>query len=465
MRWNAVVLASLIAVAGCTTGSDPEAATTTSTVASDRPTTTAPATTTTAPTRTYSLDDHIDWVVAVLNGVVTTEAEAESRFSDLLEQYIGPAQFIVNIDDLRARISERWTLVGRDATAGGVEVGFDTDAGPWALAISVDDDGLIETLLLRPSTGSVEDPPETLEDLATRLEAYGRSSVLVADVSEGTCDPIFGDEEAASRPIASAFKLYVLAAVADVVHRGDLDWDDPVEIRADLKSLPTGTFQSRARGSVSSVEEFAEAMIATSDNTATDHLVDLVGRGAVEEAQIAYGNSSAERNEPFLTTREFFALKLVADPSLVEAYVVASPEERRTILATEVAGLEVRPADAATWTVPRRIDDIEWFASTLDVCRALTGLAEASARPGGGVVRDVLAANPGVPYDPIDWSYVAFKGGSERGVLFLAWYLESTDGGSYVYSVSLSNPDATIPDDEAIALIASGFDLIASLDT
>ena len=49
------------------------------------------------------------------------------------------------------------------------------------------------------------------------------------------------------------FKLYVLGAVAEMIDSGDVGWDDPVEIRDELDSLPGGETQNEPAGSVVSV--------------------------------------------------------------------------------------------------------------------------------------------------------------------------------------------------------------------
>ena len=51
-------------------------------------------------------------------------------------------------------------------------------------------------------------------------------------------------------------------------------------IRDELDSLPSGTTQDEPPGTGLPVRELALRMIAMSDNTATDHLIDLVGRDA-----------------------------------------------------------------------------------------------------------------------------------------------------------------------------------------
>jgi hypothetical protein len=425
-------------------------------------TTTAATTTTTVPVA-YTLDDHIAWVIGVLNGAETTAGEVEDRFSEVLEQYVAPADFLTVVDQLRSTISERWDQTRSQDTGMGAEIILDTDDGEWGMAISVDGDQLIETLLLQPAPPQIDGPPlSSFDDLVERLEPYGRTSVYVAEVGTGTCRPLFTHNDVV-RPIGSAFKLYVLGALADPIARGDLAWDDPMMIRDDLKSLPSGTFQTRPEGSEATILEFAEAMIAVSDNTATDHLIDLLGRPQVEQMLTEYGTPDASLSIPFLTTREFFALKLGVPASVAEAYVAADEAGRRELLAGEIADTVVTVSDAITWNEPYLIDEIEWFATPTSLCRALVGLVEKANVPDLAEFRDILSLNPGVPFDPGAWSYVGYKGGSEPGVLALAWYLESVDGEAYVYVVNVTNPDEAVPDADIAVLTGSVFDLIGEL--
>ena len=72
-------------------------------------------------------------------------------------------------------------------------------------------------------------------------------------------------------------------------------------------------------------------MIAISDNTATDLLIDAVGRDAVEAALVTAGHAAPELNRPFLTPRELFVLKL--DDALRSDYLIAAETGRRELLA------------------------------------------------------------------------------------------------------------------------------------
>ena len=104
-------------------------------------------------------------------------------------------------------------------------------------------------------------------------------------------------------------------------------------------------------------------MISISDNTATDHLIDRLGRENVEASLSRMGHSDPVVSIPFLTTREFFLLKLLAEQRA--AYLELGSEGRCGFLDTDLAGRPIGDAiaNAAEWIAPVEIDSIEWFAS------------------------------------------------------------------------------------------------------
>ena len=469
MRLAILALVGVLALAACTSSEDastapvePSTTSVTSTVPIPDVTTTArDRVDVTAPSTIAIIDGQIDWVLSLLNGTETSEADAADRFSETFREYVAPGQFLELVRSLRSTVATTWVDGQRRFSSPGALVEMSAGGMPWTMTIAIDAFGDIETLLLAPVPEDIGDPPATFDELVDRMRERGDVSLLVADVTSGSCVPVIGVDDGLVRPVASSFKLWVLGALVDAIASGGVSWDDRIAIRNELKTLPTGTFQSRPEGSEASVLEFAEAMIARSDNTATDHLIDLVGRDAVERALVDYGNSASDRNIPMLATREFFALKLGVPEEVAAEWIAADIEERRRML-DDLAQVEVGLAAAEGWDTPSLIDEVEWFATAHDLCRALTGLAGTATTPDGAPVRSILALNPGVPYDPDDWSYVGFKGGSETGVLSLAWYLEG-DNGDFVYVVNVTNPDRALPDDELALLAASGFDLITDL--
>ena len=258
------------------------------------------------------------------------------------------------------------------------------------------------------------------------------ASLLVSQVVNGECRAVVAVDSSRPGPIGSTAKLYVLGAVASAILDGTLDWDDPVPIRDELKSHPSGTFHELPAGTERTVLEHATAMIAVSDNTATDHLIDLVGRDSVERAVVELGHDRPELNRPFLTTRELFLMKLdgVGVEGL-DAYLEGDEDERRRLL-DEWAALPLPGLEAFSPT-PVLVDQVEWFASPEDLCRAMVVLGELTEWPGLESLAGVLAAPTGLVDEAeragvdIGGAAMWFKGGSEPGVLNLTVRLDDGD--------------------------------------
>jgi hypothetical protein len=107
----------------------------------------------------------------------------------------------------------------------------------------VDSDGLIDGLGF--NLGELVNPPTSLDQLAAQIAEFGSSSAfLVAEVDDaGVCQPITALRERSPMPLGSVFKLYVLGAVATAVDEGSISWDQPVVVRDELDSLPSGVTQ------------------------------------------------------------------------------------------------------------------------------------------------------------------------------------------------------------------------------
>jgi beta-lactamase class A len=260
--------------------------------------------------------------------------------------------------------------------------------------------------------------------------------------------------------IGSAFKLYVLGALADAVTRSHVQWNTRLAIRNSWKSLPSGDMRLQPAGRTFTLLRDAQEMISVSDNTAADHLIGRLGRAAVEAQLTALGNHSASRDTPFLTTREMFALKLAAPPTVLDAFAAASTRARQGLLA-HVDRLTPTLAAAAGSNMPRFINTIEWFASPSNLAHAITTLEADSHRPGLTPIRQILAINPGVPLNPTTWRYVGYKGGSEPGVISTTWYLRRHDGRAFVLSIVLNDPKHNISTDATVSVGLAAINLLA----
>jgi hypothetical protein len=327
---------------------------------------------------------------------------------------------------------------------------------PQVMYLAVDAEGRIANLVLQ---AELVDPPATFEALIARLRTAGETTAFLrADISEeGSCETVAELDADRIMPIGSVFKLYVLGGVATAIEQGRIRWDTLVTIRDDLDSLPDGITQDEPPGSQMSVRELAQRMIERSDNTATDHLIDLVGRDTVEAAVVDLGHSSSAVTVPLLTTRELFIIK--SDAQLLNSYVGADEAQRRAVLSTDVAAAPL-PSPEMFPTEPGSVAGVGWFASPADICRAWVGLHALASAPGLGPLGEILGANPVVVIDHNEFPMVWFKGGSEPGVSFASWLAVRPDGRVVVVAGGVADSTTNVEDDPTITqLIARGLEL------
>lgn len=231
--------------------------------------------------------------------------------------------------------------------------------------------------------------------------------------------------------IGSAFKLWVLDALAEEIAQGRRHWSDVVILSR--RSLPSGQMQDWPQGSPVTLATLASLMISVSDNTATDQLIDTLGRDALARRVRATGHSAPSRMIPMLSTLEAFALKL-APAQQVDAYVNASDAAQIAMLIKLGTGLSAARIDTSQFAAqPRRINEIEWFASPRDV----VGVMQSLVRRKDPMVLKILGINTGLSADQAGrFQRVGFKGGSEPGVLNLSWLVQTKAGTWYVVTQS-----------------------------
>lgn len=279
-----------------------------------------------------------------------------------------------------------------------------------------------------------------------------RSNLLVAEFQGSGCHTIHGRDEEQVLAIASTFKLYVLGELARQVQSGEAAWDDGVVLDDALRSMPSGDYAWAPAGTVVDVERLAEAMIWQSDNTATDHLIDYLGRANVEDAFAAYGHSDPGVNVPLLMTRELFGIKMWQSAQWMDAYMSASDEEQARLLTEEIDPMAIDPtAGWGNWNGPTAIDGIEWFASAADLCRATAALWSMGAQPGLEPVRKILTGNRGGIDDTSTWPRAGYKGGFEAGVVNMTFVLERSDGRVFFVTAGYNQPQGGIDQNAAWA--------------
>ncbi|WP_199302840.1 serine hydrolase [Oscillatoria sp. FACHB-1406] len=260
---------------------------------------------------------------------------------------------------------------------------------------------------------------------AIRLEdAISQLKTLPGDVSLFVSKN--GTEQASLNPerplaVGSAFKLAILNALTRQIAAGQHQWSEVVALKSNWKSLPTGILQDWPEGSPLTLSTLASLMISISDNTATDALLEVVGRDAVE--------AFSPHNRPFLSTRAAFILKNPENAALLQRYRQGDETTRRQIL-LELQSLPLPGVEMFAAGKPLALD-VEWFFSTRELCQLMENVAPLP----------LMQINPGIA-SPADWKSVAYKGGSEPGVLNFTARVEDEAGQSYCISATWNNKDA-----------------------
>ncbi|MFM5932338.1 MAG: serine hydrolase [Novosphingobium sp.] len=270
----------------------------------------------------------------------------------------------------------------------------------------------------------------------------GSAGFAVVRLGDKGLEPILSARGNRQYAVGSAFKLWVLDALAQDIAEGRHRWDEVVRLDG-LRSWPSGQTQNWPQGASVTVETLATLMISISDNTATDALVQLVGRERLAASVRASGHSQPDRMLPFLTTLEAFTLKDL--PQDAERYARADEAGQ----ARQLAELQARLKSPQTGGLPglsgsekpRMIDSIEWFASPEDVARVFDRLRKRS----GTRVREILAVAPAMAgQQRSEFAYVGYKGGSEPGVIALNWLVRGKSGAWYVVAASWNDPQASV---------------------
>ena len=148
---------------------------------------------------------------------------------DVLNQTL---QAVAGVKLLWIQASELSTVVATVSADGAV---------PRAqILLTVDSRGLISVLRISPAnTGPT---PATWADVDAALHLVApQVRLLVADVSNGSCQPVHSIDPATAAPLGSAFKLYVLDALGNAVAAGKVGWNQTLTVTAQVKGLPLAT--------------------------------------------------------------------------------------------------------------------------------------------------------------------------------------------------------------------------------
>lgn len=370
-----------------------------------------------ASANVFAQNDQIETAYAKLFAVNAEEKEIEGMFAASFLKIV-PVKEIVRI--LKVYSSTLGDYKAIDQSKSPFVLNF--AKGKASSTIGFDSDGKINTLWFG-APELVEDSIEKVLELFKACE--GKVSVCLMKNNSELLIDINSTQPMA---VGSSFKLYILKAIEQQVKAGKRSWTDLIKIDDALKSFPSGILHDWPAGTSLTLESMAGLMISLSDNTATDHLFNLIGR---EEM----GKIFPENNNPAFSTLDMFKLKIFY-PEEGKKFIKADMQGKLEILERLAPIKTDEIASAAkimNWPKPIMIDSLEWFISARDLCATIYDLRESSLikiNPAHGMV------------DKKDWQTAGFKGGSEPGVLNYTWVLQRKDDPDwYCLSCTLNNSE------------------------
>jgi beta-lactamase class A len=325
-----------------------------------------------------------------------------------------------------------FTLHGVDIKAGAATLQLTTSYGAeQEIRIHTNDDTLVDGFdltTLPPKISSWSDVDAVLG------KTKARYSWQATKVDDGQCDRVAGTNTDLSLPLASIFKLYVLYAVSDAIKAGTVSWDDQLTVTE--KGRAVGSSMDLPVGAQISVRTAAEKMIATSDNMATDMLIERVGPQAVDAALAAAGHHDPAAMTPFPTMYELFTVAW-GRPDLREQWKHGTPTDRAEML--QRANSATYQPDPFRAHVPASQSGAEWYGNAEDICRVHVALQAGAVGP-AAPVKKILDAATGINFDRNEWPYIAAKAGGLPGDLTFSWYALDKTRQPWVVSFQLNWP-------------------------
>ena len=387
--------------------------------------------------------------------ILAKDGGEQQFFSRVFLDAVPLAQWRALAADLRRQYGVP-TLLGSvradGPTARQVEVRYPRATVGFTLVVAPAPPGRVVGLRIVGASIANDSFESVLRDIAA---LPGQSAFAVARLGEGSPQWLHGHRPEARMATASTFKLYLLAELARAVGAGERHW-------ADVTPLARKSFSGRLAGwpdgAPMTLHSLATAMIAESDNSAADTLLETLGRTRVDAMLARTGHAAPDAALPLLSTSEAFALKMPANADLRRRYLAADLAGRRALLMSEAARLSLSAIDVGSVAeTPTEIETIEWFASPRDSVALLDWLRRTS-----GEALPIMAVNPGIaPADAKRWRTLGYKGGSEPGVIAMNFLGQAKDGTWYAVSGAWNNPAARVDEARFVALMTRALNLLA----
>jgi len=403
--------------------------------------------------------DQLNWFIDQLAADNTSIAEINQRFTPGFIQNVPATELQSFIDGLRtgnfrnAEIIDVVTVTPVTITA--VIRNDEPNAVEGFLNITTlfGGTGQIDQLSVANFGGNVQfvnDQSLTLDQAADDFLSTGTdNSLLVARInSSNQCEAIVERQSGTPRTIASIFKVWVLGALAQAIEDGTISADAVIDLDPAQFALG-GVINGNPAGTPFPIADLATLMIGISDNTATDHIHNLLPQTLLDSRVSAYGHATPELLLPLLSISQQFSLFFTFPLEIASSYVNGTESFQAQFLVDEIE--PVGSVLGGPVFNNSLLVDAAWMASPTDICNAYARLR---AMPIGTeqfeIVDRAMSASVAQPDVRNTWDRVWYKGGSLSGsdsstplelrVLTHAWFLESAERGRFFVAALANNP-------------------------
>ncbi|MBL0927424.1 MAG: serine hydrolase [Phycisphaerales bacterium] len=413
------------------------------------------------------LGDQLDWAIARFNGQPSKGGVADVFSAEALKS-LKAEDFDREMDRLRAEAGEmRLVHVDPVGQHGLIAVMRDSKArGWWALTLAGEAEPphkiagfTVEPIGLRAG----RQPLASFKAFDDEIAAlnYEHTLGVWAVSPEFKLTPIHEHRTGERFNIGNAAMLFVLGAAVERVELGQATWNDKVTVKDELRSVPKNISDQLVTGLPTTLANLVIPMLAYTDNTAADHVIDFLGRGNIEKWIAEKHPASAAGLRPLLATREFFRIKLAADGDLVKRYAAADENTRRQMLDGEIARTTIDDTLYNGWAQPQYNDSVGWFAAASDIAGELARLYQYSLRPAQEAVRQALTGTEEVPFDRRIWRAAAYRTGGEPGVLAVWMLLERADGEMRLVVLAINSKAAAVDNEKVFPMFFRLLELLS----
>ncbi|MGB0513215.1 MAG: serine hydrolase, partial [Wenzhouxiangellaceae bacterium] len=357
------------------------------------------------------------WLLDELQtGATTTLAEVQQRFVSGFD----PQQMVNFIATLRSEFPNARILDVIGITPMAATVVIDGDSGPPAfgfvnLQTQYSGNELVTFFQVSNFFGSVQFPTDStlnLEQAADRFMTLGSENGLFVGYIDaaGECIGVIERNPDTPRALGSIFKTWVLGGVAEAVSDGSVMRADTLALDA-AERAAGGTLNNEPLGTLVSVQDMATLMMGISDNTATDHLHELVGRVAVGDFMQGSGVADPNLLLPFLNISEQFHVFTRFDLATALSYVNGSEAFQQAFLNSDIEPLGPSFPINFPFFHDSLLTSGTWRATPRDICRTLGALREMPEDQGAlALVDEAMGAQAAQPGIRNRWARVWYKG-------------------------------------------------------